>query len=168
MLTENKLVELYRLHGKELFVYIFRFVNSQETSEDILHDCFENIIKQSRKNEIDETNLRAYLYRTAHNLCVNFLKRHKKIEFTQLDEASAMAEKESSHPLELEELNKKIYELLNTLDDTSKSIFILKKDSKMTFEEIAVQLEMSERSIRRKMNKVVEFLSDNLKKSGFF
>jgi len=82
MISEEYIIELYQSLQRELYIYIYRLIGSRETAEDILHDCFLNLIKYSRKHEIRERSVRAFLYRTAHNLSVNYLKRRGKIDIT--------------------------------------------------------------------------------------
>ncbi len=169
MLENNRIIELYRLHNKELFVYIFRMVNSQETAEDILHDCFENLIKYSKNHNIEDLNIRAFIYKTAHNLSINFIKRRQRIDFIQLENEGALREDTVGRDLEFEELNKLVYKLLESgeLDEVTKSIFILRKEQKMDYLDISRNLKISERTVRRKMAKAMEFLQKSLKSMGF-
>ncbi len=171
MLEIEKIDSLYKDLKNELFVYIYRFINSYELSEDILHDCFINLIKYSMKNEVNEKSIRAFLYRTAHNLCINFLKRNSKFSFSDIEETN-ISKYSSSYDnveaeIEVEELNSKIYKLLENIDEFSKSIFIMKKEMNLSFAQIAENTGISERTVRRKMKKLSVYLMDELKKTGF-
>ncbi|MCP4132356.1 MAG: sigma-70 family RNA polymerase sigma factor [bacterium] len=168
MLNENKIVEIYESLNKELFVYIFRFTRSHEASEDLLHDCFANLIDYSDDHDIDEKTIRAFLYKTAHNLSSNFLKRGKRINFSTIEDDDTIISKDDNiEQLEFEELNNKIYALLDEVDDTSRSIFVMKKELNLSMEEIAKNIGKSERTVRRKLTSVIDFLGNNLKKAGF-
>ncbi len=167
MIDEKRLLAIYRLHKRELYVYIYKFTKSQEAAEDILHDCFENLIKYSLKYDIEDSNLRSFLYKTAHNLCVNYLKKTNRYIHVPLEEDSHVtgADYVTSN-IEYEELNNKIYQALEDVDEISRSIFIMKKELSMPLDEIAANLGISERTVRRKINKVIYHLSEILKKSG--
>lgn len=168
MLPEEKITEIYRNSAKELYIYIYRLTGSPESSEDILHDCFVNLIKYSHKHEINTEWIRAFLYKTAHNLSVNHLKRAAKIEFSAIETSGELpAEDKISSELELNELNEKIYKALNYLDAETRSIFIMKKELGLTISEIAIDTGKSERTVIRKIQRALEFLSGELKKSGF-
>jgi RNA polymerase sigma factor (sigma-70 family) len=167
MLAKDKIVELYEKHGREIFVYIFRFIGSHHTSEDILHDCFVNLIVYSKKHDIDEERIRAFLYKTAHNLCVNHLKKSKRIASLILQESyNTLNDRDITTNIEYEELNEKIYELLRGIDELSRSMFIMKKELDMTIAEIAQNVGKSERTVRRRLKRVINYLSDSLKKAG--
>ncbi len=168
MLSEEKITETYKNTGKELYIYIYRLTGSPESSEDILHDCFVNLIKYSQKHEIDSERIRAFLYKTAHNLAVNHLKRKSKIEFTSIETSAELsAEDKISADLELKELNEKLYKALDRLDAETRSIFIMKKELGLTIPEIAANTGKSERTIIRKIQRALEFLAGEIKKAGF-
>ena len=168
MLSEDQITEIYRNSSRELYIYIYRLTSSPESSEDILHDCFVNLIKYSQKHEINTDWIRAFLYKTAHNLAVNHLKRTAKIEFSAIETSGELpAEDKASSELELKELNEKIYKALNYLDADTRSIFIMKKELGLTISEIAINTGKSERTVIRKIQRTMEFLSGELKKSGF-
>jgi RNA polymerase sigma-70 factor (ECF subfamily) len=168
MLTEARLREVYDIYKKELFVYIYRFAHSYEASEDTLHDCFENLIKYSHKYDLADTNIRSFLYRTAHNLVINYIKRDRKITPVPLEEDSSVTGKDYIEGvLELDELNREIYDHIQSIDEISRSIFIMTKESGMNAAQIASALGISERTVRRKLSSVIEDLGDHLKKSGF-
>ncbi len=168
MLTESRLCEVYALCKKELFVYIYRFVHSHESSEDILHDCFENLIKYSIKYDLADVNIRSFLYRTAHNLVINHIKRDRRITPATLEEDSSVTDANYMEgAFELDELNREIYDRIQSTDSVARSIFIMNKESGMSIAQIASTLGMSERTARRKLAGVIEDLGNHLKKLGF-
>jgi len=168
MLTEARLREIYALYKKELFVYIYRFARSYEVSEDILHDSFENLINYSRKYDLIDANIRSFLYRTAHNLVVNHLKRDRRITPVTLEEDSSVtSEGYMEEAFELDELNREIYGYIQSKDEVSRSIFIMSKESGMSVPQIASVLGISERTVRRKLAAVIDDLSLHLKKTNF-
>jgi len=168
MLTEARLRDIYALYKKELFVYIYRFAHSHESSEDILQDCFENLIKYSLKYELVDVNIRSFLYRTAHNLVLNYRKRDRRITPVPLEEDSNIsAEGYMEDALELDELNREIYRHTQSADEVSRSIFIMSKESGMSIPEIANSLGISERTARRKLAALIDGLAAHLKKKCF-
>lgn len=167
MLAKDKIIELYERHGREIFVYIYRLIGSHHTSEDILHDCFVNLIVYSKKHDIDEDRIRAFLYKTAHNLCVNHLKKSKRMDSLILQESyDAFNDRDITTNIEYEELNEKVYDLLKGIDELSRSMFIMKKELNMTIAEIAQSVGKSERTVRRRLKRVINHLSNSLKNTG--
>lgn len=166
MISEEYIIELYQSLQRELYIYIYRLIGSRESAEDILHDCFLNLIKYSRKHEIRERSVRAFLYRTAHNLSVNYLKRRGKIDITSLEDNTVVVEDNPATKLVYEELNQAIYSLLKNVDELSRSIYIMRKELDLSLDEIAKHTGKSERTVRRRLKRVLEYLSKSLKKSG--
>lgn len=168
MLSEKRLNELYSLHRKELFVYIFRFCRSAETAEDILHDCFENLIRYSVRYPLEDVNIRSFLYRTAHNLAANHLKRDSRFGRVDIDTGIEIPSPESvERDAEYGELEGAIGDFLSRCDEVSRSIFIMRKELSMDAVEIGKHLGIAERTVRRKLADLLGRMSDHLKKMGF-
>jgi len=168
MIDESILTSVYNKHKKELYIYLYRLTGSRESAEDILHDCFVNIIRYSEKKQVHEETLRALLYKTAHNLAVNHLK--KKARSGEIMDEGMPSSDRNDNPLEgiiAEELTKKISELINGLDEETRSMFTMRKESGMSLEEIAQNTGKSERTVRRKLTAALQYLEENLKKAGF-
>ena len=167
MISEKRLREIYGLYKKELFIYISRMVNSPETAEDILHDSFESLIRYSGKYPLEDVNLRSFLYKTAHNLTINLVKKEKRVTRLPVDDVMELKSPDNATAdVELMELNGKIHELIDSLDPVSRSIFIMRKELKLDLVHIAENLDISERTVRRKLNGLLEYLAVELKKAG--
>ncbi len=168
MLNEEQILKIYDTHKKELLAYIYRLINNTSSAEDILHDCFINFLNYNKKKEITEP--RAFLYKTAHNLSVNFLKKSSKLIMTDTDELDVKSSNQSTNIEEnaiANDLQIKINELLTACDAVSRSIFILKKENGFSTTEIANKIGQSERTVRRKLQKITEFLHTELKKGNY-
>ena len=128
---------LYTSLSREIYIYIYRLTGSHETAEDILHDSFANLIKYNQTKKIKENNYKAFLYRTAHNLSVNYLKKKGKIDFSSIDDTAAETKDETHEKIEFEELTKKINETIKTMDELSQSIYTMRKELNLSLNEIA-------------------------------
>lgn len=166
MLTENYISDIYDKHVKELLVYAYSFVHSQETAEDIVHDTFLNLIQHTRTHSVNIDNMRALLYKITHNLCIDYLRRYKKIDFQSIGNESSRKD-DFTQTIETRDLQNKINEILLSADTKARDVYILKREQKMTFTEIAASLNISERTAKRKLNQILEYIHENLKKSGF-
>lgn len=169
MIDREKLGSLYDQYSKELLVYIYSFVGSMESAEDILHDSFVKLIRYSIKRNVNESNIKALLYKISRNASVDFLRRNKKILFSELnEEISADSSNPAQDKIELGELHQKIESLLGGLDEISRSVFVMKNEHWMTFGDIANVLGISERTAKRKMSSTLSYLANELEKAGFF
>lgn len=169
MLSKEKITQIYRSYSKEIFAYLCRLSGNSHTSEDLLQEVFEKFIIYSAEKEIQEGKYRAFLYKTAHNLCVNHLIKTKRARLDNIDdvEDSLKTEDGHSHDIILDELNEKIYRILGTITPESRSIFVMHKETGLNYDEIAEQLSLSARTVRRRIKEVTEILHRELKKAGF-
>jgi RNA polymerase sigma-70 factor (ECF subfamily) len=169
MIQKEKISHIYKLYSKEIYRYLYKLTGSRESSEDLLQEVFEKFISYTVQKDIHEEKYRAFLYRTAHNECVNFLIKLKKIQFDNIDalEETLKCEDRNIEDCIADELNLKIYRVLETISPESRSMFMLHKENGMTYEEIAGLLYVSSRTVRRKIRQVLNVLFEELKKEGF-
>lgn len=168
-MIDRKLVQdIYYRHGKELLVYICGFVKIRETAEDLLHDAFVRLIRHSLDHQIDESNLRAFLYRIARNTCIDYLRKNRKKHEAELHEYMVYGRSASvQEDIEYGELKQKVAELVDSKDPVSRSVFIMRTELNMTYDDIAGNLGISERTAQRKMKDMLKFLTESLEKGGF-
>jgi len=167
MLQEEKIRDYYKKHSRELYIYIYRLTGSRETSEDLLHDVFINLINYSSKKEVEDSSARAFLYKIAHNLCINYIKKNSRIKTVNIDNSVELASDGSiEDKIFRDEINSEINSLLEEVDPETKSIFIMRKELGLTAAEIAANTGVSERTVRRKLEAVLKYLADGLKKTG--
>jgi RNA polymerase sigma factor (sigma-70 family) len=65
---------LYDRHSGPLFRFIYRFTVNRESTEEILHDIFAELLSGKFKGG-EDSNLKSWLYTLAKNKSLNFLKK---------------------------------------------------------------------------------------------
>jgi len=63
-------------HHRRIYGYLMKFFLSPEDVEDLLQDVF--ISFYAKMDNIDPQKYSSYLFRTAHNKAINYLKKQKK------------------------------------------------------------------------------------------
>lgn len=77
------LVMLYEKHKRPIHTYVYRLLGSQEDADDVTQEVFVRAFVSW--NELyDHENLSPWLYRIATNLCVDLLRRRKRISWWPL------------------------------------------------------------------------------------
>ena len=75
---------LVNKESEKILNYIYKIVGEKENARDIIQDtflaCFQNI------DRIDEDYILPYLYRTAHNKAINFVKKNKRLVYGEVPE----------------------------------------------------------------------------------
>lgn len=168
MLSEEKIIEAYNAFGREIYTYLVSILGNQDAADDLLHDCFVNLMDYSAKHEVRPETLRAFLYRTAHNLAINNMKKMINRENTGLDDRFHASSGEGpGEALERRELADAINRALSKLDPATRSLFTMRKELSMEMNEIAEMMEISEKTVRRKLARAMDILMQELKKGGF-
>jgi RNA polymerase sigma factor (sigma-70 family) len=170
MLTREKISSLYKDYSTEIFRYLYRLTGNRDSAEDLLQEVFEKFIVYTADREIQADKYRPFLFTTAHNLGVNHLTRQNRMHPGDFEDMEETLKTDDTHHERMvaDELNRKIYDLLGTVDPESRSIFILHKEGGLNYDEIARDLSMSSRTVRRRVKNVIDMLYDALKKDGFF
>ena len=75
--------EVYERFRRPIHSYIFRLLGSQEDADDITQEVFIRAFT-AWNNLHDHENLSAWLYRIATNLCIDLMRRRKRISWWPL------------------------------------------------------------------------------------
>jgi RNA polymerase sigma-70 factor (ECF subfamily) len=73
-LDRQRLAEAYESYNGELFRYAYRFLGDSDLAEDCVSETFCRLLKAIRDGLGPVENLRAYLYRVAHNWVTDYFR----------------------------------------------------------------------------------------------
>ncbi|MFO7692306.1 MAG: sigma-70 family RNA polymerase sigma factor [Vicinamibacterales bacterium] len=74
LLNESEFQDLYRLHARPLWAYIYRLTGSTADADDLLQEAFCRMLAAKLATR-DECELRAYLFRVATNAATDLWRR---------------------------------------------------------------------------------------------
>src|SRR5436305_2492837 len=77
------LIQLYEHYRCPIHSYVYRLLGSQEDADDVTQDVFVRACT-SWTGLYERDNLSSWLYRIATNLCVDMLRRRKRISWWSL------------------------------------------------------------------------------------
>lgn len=96
----SELILLYEKYKRPLHTYIYRLLGSQEDADDLTQEVFMRAFV-SWDDLYDRGNLSPWLYRIATNLCVDQLRRRKRISWWPLTRRR-IGEQQADHGTEEE------------------------------------------------------------------
>ena len=134
-MTDHELERLYDAHASGLFHYLVTFTKTEADARDLLQELF---IKLARGVKTELQSEKAFLYRLAHNLAIDWLRRRK----TRWDSEERLM-KELADGTQVEPdpdaalLALGFADAMKTLPDEQRTIIQLKLWDGLTFEEIA-------------------------------
>lgn len=169
MLSKEQISDIYRQFSSEIYRYLYKLTRNTDVSEDLLQEVFEKFIGYTAEKDIQEDKYRAFLYKTAHNLSINYLIKQNRDHGGNIHEMEESLKTEDKYleRLMLDDLNRAIYRVLDTFDGESRSIFIMHKEDGMHYDEIAEILSISARTVRRRIKNILDILYSELTKEGF-
>lgn len=88
--TEEAYKLLFDRYYSLLGVFAFRYLNDKQKAEDAVHDVLLGLCQEKGRFE-NITALKAYLYNSVRNRCLNIL-RHDKIKAKYAEESAGVAE----------------------------------------------------------------------------
>jgi RNA polymerase sigma-70 factor (ECF subfamily) len=161
-IDETKFIELYREYAPKLFKYCYFRVDSKEDAEDLAGKVFTKTWDYLvAGNKID--NMRAFMYRSAHNLIVDFYKTNKRDREISIhsfgeDTIDLPDNIDIEADTETKQMVKEAMEKLEVLPDAYREIIVLRYINELEIAEIAEATGMTENNVSVKLHRAVEKL----------
>ena len=161
-ITEEQFISLYREYAPKLFKYCYFRVHSKEDAEDLAGKAFTKMWDYLAQGNTIE-NLRAFLYRTAHNAVIDFYKTSKKgreISIDAFEDTTIDIPDDASfvENLETKSLVQDIKAQLANLPDGYREIIILRFINELSITEIATAMDITENNASVKLHRAIEKL----------
>ena len=123
---QQALVEIYDLYSPGLYRYAVRLLNNPDLAEDCVAESFSRLLSALRHSGGPKQNLRAYLYRIAHNWITDQFR--KQIPQQTVDEIDQQVDPSSTTSQLVEESleREKVREAITHLTPDQRQVIILK------------------------------------------
>lgn len=160
---ESAFEKLFTIFYKSLCSYAFGMIKDRDQAEEIVQDILFKIWQSRSDLKLDLT-IRAYLYRSVYNRCLNYF-RHEKVkqEYQSYNIALNQNSYESaSSRLTYNELSAKINEGIDTLPPACRKVFRLSRMEGLSYKEIAGILEISVKTVENQMGKALKMMRKHL------
>ncbi len=169
---EHAFLEIYDHYKKPLYTFIIKFVKIPAHADDILQDVFLKIWEvHARINT--SLSFKAYLYRISRNLVYKFLKKaanNSEVLSEQMQYFIPDAAANAEVKLQWKEYEENINAAIDQLPPRRKEIFILCRQGKHTYDDVAKQLGISRNTVKEHMVLSMKSISSflNLQNGGQF
>jgi RNA polymerase sigma-70 factor (family 1) len=147
----------FHLHYRPLCYFATQLVNSQQDGEDIVKDTF---VKLWRKHADFDTpqNIKAFLYITTRNACLNFL-RHMQVRESSRKELMYIEESKGEelvlNQMIRAELMQEIYSEIEKLPERRRVVFKMAYLEGLKNEEIAAHMNISIHTVKEHNGKAL-------------
>jgi len=156
---EPEIDKIYLDYYAALLKYAFTMVNDRVIAEEMVHQVFFKILERTESILI-HTSLKAYLYRSVNNECLNYIK-HQKVKLGFEGQSIHIMNQQTESPsgkLQLKELEGQLRKAINQLPEQCRTIFQLSRFEELKYAEIAFQLGLSIKTVETQMSRALKKL----------
>ncbi|HMA99357.1 MAG TPA: RNA polymerase sigma factor [Spirochaetota bacterium] len=174
--TDAYFQEIYNRYKQPLEYYCSRFIHDPEMKSDLFHDIFIKIYLNIHKYHYNKS-FKAWVYRIAHNSCINYKRKgrdkekfilNKKVGTPDGNKDTELIDLFANPDTDLEQkmINREIKDIIDNavreLPYDYANVFLLKSEGGLTFEEIARILKISSRSVKSFYKNAAIFIKEKL------
>jgi len=168
--------ELLTRYERPLLIYIFRLMGDYHSAQDLFQETFYRIFKH-RKSFDPKLRFSTWAYRIATNLCINELKSKTHTSEMLIEDINPgkifsrwpLNRKSNPSPEEKlikKDLEEKIRDLVKSLPEKLRSIFILSRYQELSNREIAKILEIPLGTVKSRLRQSFKLLFKLIEKRG--
>lgn len=160
----NYFLPLYESYCNKIYSYCFYKLPSKQDAEDITSEVFTRALTafaNGNYQPAEHSGFSAWLYRIAHNLIVDFYRANsnfKRIELTDVVAQTASHAEEIDYKVDTDDLCSSVRGILKRFDDQTQSIFVLKFNQDLSFQEIAEILGVNLSTVKMKYYRALELI----------
>ncbi|GAP69977.1 RNA polymerase sigma-70 factor, Bacteroides expansion family 1 [Bacteroidales bacterium 6E] len=165
---KDALKEIFEAYYPSLCHYASHFLGDHDQSEEVVQDLFVRLWEKRERLEIS-LSLRSYLFRSVRNQCINLIMHEKvkqnharKIRDAIIEDAAV-----EDYYLE-EEISEAISSAISALPEKRREIFLLSRQEGLKYQEIAVRLNISVKTVEAQMGLALRFLREKCKRIFLF
>ena len=154
---------VFHTYYKPLVIYARTILKDTDESEDIVQQVFITIWEKRASIEV-HTSLRALLYKSVHNACLNKIKQQAVRSKYAADVLRTNAPKAGADErIQQKELQKSIEKALEALPEQCRRIFKMSRFDHLKYQEIADELGLSVKTVENQMGKALKIMKEHLK-----
>jgi len=154
-------------HEAALIRYASGMLRDGDAARDMVQDAFIRLIRHRQKDGAPIRNMQAWLFRVVHNLCLDYIRKHKRqLPLTEEGE-NHLADRASQEPdraLESSEAAAIAVETLGILSQRDRQVVVMKIMENLSYKEIAERLGLTIGNVGFILHNSLKKLARELKK----
>ena len=180
--TETQIIDGLKNNDSRVFDYLFneyytqlqyfaeRLVSNREEAQDIVITVFRKFWNL-KDNFQTANNIKAFLYITIRNQCLDFLRYRQRLNEVKKEYESHLLSaaelKQADHLIIESDLINKIYKEVQKLPNRCREIFILTYFKGLKTKEIASALQISESAVTTQRSLAIKYLKHAFSQEGY-
>ena len=165
MFVNSRILEKYfQWMYRPLCLYALNITESYEDSEDIVQQIFVELLEKAIAGSLEVGDMKGYLYTVVRNRAVKYAKKNQ--EKVSVESAMYLTD-ENALSISVEE-EALVWDWIDALPTERRNIFLMAKQQGMKYKEIAIQLDISVKTVEGQMGKALKALRDKAIKIYLF
>ena len=159
----SPLLDIFSQQQQALLGFIRKRVQDQQVAEDLLHDLFLKLQSHSPSNEVKYP--KAYVYRMANNLTIDYQRRESNSPVVLSDANEQLDNRSPEQTLAYQEQLKVVASALNELPEKTQDVFKMQRIQEFEKKDVASRLGISTNMVEKHLRRAVQYCREQLKKS---
>ncbi len=160
MLNRIYLEKIFHKHYTPLCNYAAKIINDDVAAEDIVQSLFIQLYEKDKLANIE--NIERYLLRSTKFKCIDHLRILEKTRNIPLHENIYILHTDR-HEITEEDIEPLFHYYAAKLPPKTQKVFLLSRKSKLTYKEIAAELNISVKTVENQMSRAIRKMKDLLK-----
>lgn len=141
VMTEREYNECVNLYADNVYRFIFKNLRHEEDARDVVQTAFEKMWRN--RDEVDSQKSKSYLFTVAYHQMIDHIRKVKRIQLR--DDFNAELRVENK---ERNDLKRVLNEALNRLNETQRSLVMLKDYEGYSYEEIGQIMNLNSSQVK--------------------
>ncbi|MBK9148311.1 MAG: RNA polymerase sigma-70 factor [Flavobacteriales bacterium] len=152
---------LFRLHYRALCAFASGYLKDADKAEDLVQDLFFRLWLDREKVQVT-TSVKAYLYASVRNRCLNAMKSGAKLRALNEDVDDRLEELERTEDEHTERIAR-VQAAIESLPEERRKVFKLSRYEGLKYHEIAARMGISVKTVENQMGSALKTLRSELK-----
>ncbi len=140
-MTEKEYNECVNLYADNVYRFIVKNLRHQENAKDVVQAAFEKL--WINRETVENERSKSYLFTVAYHQMIDHIRKNKRIKLQENFSDEIRTIHQPHH-----NINKILNEALNRLNETQRSLVLLKDYEGYSYDEIATITSLSESQVK--------------------
>jgi RNA polymerase sigma factor (sigma-70 family) len=140
-MTESQYNQCVNNHSDNLFRFIVKNLRHEEDARDIVQTAFEKLWRNRETVENDKA--KSFLFTVGYNQMIDHIRKHKRVELKD-----DFSDDSRTQYIQDDSVKKTLMQALNRLNETQKSLVMLKDYEGYSYEEIGKIMSLNESQVK--------------------
>jgi RNA polymerase sigma-70 factor, ECF subfamily len=160
--SKEAFTSLYKMYWKQVYNFSRLYLTNPTSAEEVVQEVFIKIW-ESREFIREDDNFKGLLFIITRNLIFNHHRKNLNEEFYKVTVLAAMEEPyHVEEEIEAKNLSEYIDLLISELPPRRREIFNLSRKEHKSYKEIALLLDISEKTVENQISEALKYLKKNI------